>query len=422
MPYPPAPPTERITLIHPLTIHVWDVVDRTVPYMEPRPDYEPEEDEDLTRRHDYSRICYRRRVDGTGMGDSPRTGVHPFGGPGGLGIAGGWGGGRVRGLPVPVVGMPLPLPARAHARQVAVPMEEAAPACKMASGGMVVPVILDSSPPAMKRKDPPMLDEKAGEAASGDLALSPTVTAVGSAALVYTPNLPWSAASTTADSEAMAIIPLFMKGAVGCAPSPRVLCFTPNSLSDSGEKGRRPSPQSAPPRLVTQEGVVVQGIREELGADATRECPVPEAEVTRNHSPSIHYTQGSPVCPLLGEGVSGQSPPRTPHTAIVVPLEDRQLISPAPPMVRAFGPKSAANALYEVVSVCTELPVLGPRPILSVPARRKRRPPQIYFQEGARVSARRMMASMEGRCSRHEWSFSVVWGSLKQKKQSRMKQ
>lgn len=58
-PPPPAPPTERLTLVHPLMIHVLDVVDRTVAFMELRPNFEPENDEDLTRRHDLSRFCFR---------------------------------------------------------------------------------------------------------------------------------------------------------------------------------------------------------------------------------------------------------------------------------------------------------------------------------------------------------------------------
>ena len=43
-PPPPSPQTELRTLINTLTIHVLDVVDRTVPFMELRPNYEPEED------------------------------------------------------------------------------------------------------------------------------------------------------------------------------------------------------------------------------------------------------------------------------------------------------------------------------------------------------------------------------------------
>ncbi|XBH56444.1 hypothetical protein VPH35_078268 [Triticum aestivum] len=46
----PTPPTKRGTLIHPLTIHVLGVVDRTVPYLGR---IQLDDDEDLTRRHDY---------------------------------------------------------------------------------------------------------------------------------------------------------------------------------------------------------------------------------------------------------------------------------------------------------------------------------------------------------------------------------
>lgn len=120
-PPPPAPPAERRTLIHPLTIHVLDVVDRTVPLLQFNPNFEPDDDEDLTRRHDYSQDCIRGRIDGTGRGDTPRSGGHPFGGPGGFGIAGEWGGRRVNGLLAPAGGIPHPsllsaLPASVAAR------------------------------------------------------------------------------------------------------------------------------------------------------------------------------------------------------------------------------------------------------------------------------------------------------------------
>uniref|UniRef100_A0A8I6XMV9 Uncharacterized protein n=1 Tax=Hordeum vulgare subsp. vulgare TaxID=112509 RepID=A0A8I6XMV9_HORVV len=55
----PTPPTDRRTLIHHLTIRVLDVVDKKVPFMKLRLDFEPDDDEDLTRRHDYSRSWYR---------------------------------------------------------------------------------------------------------------------------------------------------------------------------------------------------------------------------------------------------------------------------------------------------------------------------------------------------------------------------
>ncbi|KAE8775933.1 hypothetical protein D1007_51505 [Hordeum vulgare] len=51
MPDASAPPTDRRTLIHHLTIHVLDVVDRMVPFMELHPDFDPENDEDLSCYH-----------------------------------------------------------------------------------------------------------------------------------------------------------------------------------------------------------------------------------------------------------------------------------------------------------------------------------------------------------------------------------
>ncbi|KAI5016197.1 hypothetical protein ZWY2020_006048 [Hordeum vulgare] len=96
-----APLTDQHAVIHHLTIHVLDVVDSTVPFMKLHPDFEPDDDEDLTRRHDYSRSCYRGRVDDTGRGSCPCSGGHPFGEPGGLGVDDDWGGGTEAERPLP---------------------------------------------------------------------------------------------------------------------------------------------------------------------------------------------------------------------------------------------------------------------------------------------------------------------------------
>ncbi|KAE8790006.1 hypothetical protein D1007_35767 [Hordeum vulgare] len=105
----PAPPTERRSLIHNLTIHVLDVVDKMVPFMELRPDFETCDDEDLTQRHDYSRSCYRGRVDDTGRDSCLCSGGHPFSGLDGLGVAGDSGGGqRLNDLFLPTGGIAAP--------------------------------------------------------------------------------------------------------------------------------------------------------------------------------------------------------------------------------------------------------------------------------------------------------------------------
>lgn len=104
----PSPPSERPSLIHPLTIHVMDVVDRTVPYLQFKPNFVPYDDEDLTRRHDYSCSCFRGRINDTGREGVPNSGAHPFGGPGGYDMAGDWGGGRhVNGVIPPTDGRAL---------------------------------------------------------------------------------------------------------------------------------------------------------------------------------------------------------------------------------------------------------------------------------------------------------------------------
>ncbi|KAE8797897.1 hypothetical protein D1007_26911 [Hordeum vulgare] len=80
-----------------------------MPFMELHPNFEPNDDEDPTRRHDYSRSCYHGRVDGTGCGSCPRSHDQPFDGPGGLGVAGDLGGGkRLNGLFLPACGIAVP--------------------------------------------------------------------------------------------------------------------------------------------------------------------------------------------------------------------------------------------------------------------------------------------------------------------------
>ncbi|XBI79903.1 hypothetical protein VPH35_089220 [Triticum aestivum] len=201
VPPPPAPPTERRTLIHPLTIHVLDVMDRTVPFMALRPNYEPEDDEDLTRRHDYSRSCFRGRIDGEGRGDAIRSGGHPFGGPGGLGIAGDWGGRRVNGL--------------------------------LVRAGRLEPGSLVRASPSMGSS--PVGPAAVSVAPRSSRSSSAASTAVGSAAWVDTPCGRSLAASTAVGSAVLGRTPDHGFGYGRCGPSPRRLSF---SLVDSEGDGR----------------------------------------------------------------------------------------------------------------------------------------------------------------------------------------
>ncbi|XBI99814.1 hypothetical protein VPH35_019837 [Triticum aestivum] len=199
-PPPPAPPTERRTLIHPLTIHVLDVVDRTVPFMALRPNYEPEDDEDLTRRHDYSSSCFRGRIDGEGRGNAIHSGGHPFGGPGGLDIAGDWGSRRVNGLLIPAGGLEPGSPVRASPSMGSSPVRLEAISIDPRSSG---------SPSAAS-------------------------TAVGSAAWVDTPCGRSLAASTAVGSAALGRTPDHGFGYGRCSPSPRRLSFSPAESEGDG--------------------------------------------------------------------------------------------------------------------------------------------------------------------------------------------
>jgi hypothetical protein len=73
-PPPPMPPTCRRTLVHPLIIHVLEVVDRT-PVVTDYPLDSVDKDEDTTRRHIHS--WWGGRVDGTGRGPA-RGGGHVY--------------------------------------------------------------------------------------------------------------------------------------------------------------------------------------------------------------------------------------------------------------------------------------------------------------------------------------------------------
>ena len=210
-PPPPALPTERLTLIHPLTLHVLDVVDRTVPYLQLRPDFQPDEDEDLTRRHDYSGICYRGRIDGEGRGDTPRSGGHPFGGPGGLGIAGDWGGRRSNGVFGSAGGISPPFVVH--------------PASHGSTPAGASPFSDDNSDfrPGSRRRESPL---------HGSVA----PTAVGSAAYVDTPVLVLSAADTAVGPAALVSTPAVGKILLQHPPVPAAPFLQPSG-GDAGFQG-----------------------------------------------------------------------------------------------------------------------------------------------------------------------------------------
>lgn len=411
-PPPPAPPTERLTLIHPLTIHVLDVVDRTVPFMEFRQDYEPDEEEDLARRHDYSRFCFRGRVDGTGMGSTPRSGAHPFGGPGGFGMAGDWGGRRANGLLAPAGGVPPPLrtstrtmtatdysssasAARPKARSAgqsttALNMEHSSP-CPLASTVVGSATFLQT--PVQALSSSILAPSRGAPAAAGSAAmiLAMAAPATSNRALSSNKLVPSGCASTAVGSTAYGDTPagqgasgVTAVGSAACGPtppsgwvtlllleSPRRLSFSPNIgardalIHDEEELSGRCSSQLAfHPSMVDEE-------------------PIPPEAGDRPEGLKTLVVQQRDE----GSSVSCKSPVRTPFA---VPISPSKLLPPLAPKHKeeqVLGPKTAEATLLEGLGATPKASILGPMPAASAPVhRRKIIPPNFTPRRSARLN------------------------------------
>ncbi|KAM0927773.1 hypothetical protein ACQ4PT_002053 [Festuca glaucescens] len=121
-PPPPWAPTFRRTLLHPLIIHVMEVVDRTVAYMDELREF-IDDDEDTIRKHTYP--WWGGRVDGTGRGPA-RSGGHVFANLEMDSTSGGWGRSRSGGLLALAGGMPVEQ--RLQGGQLVTPTSSGAPA------------------------------------------------------------------------------------------------------------------------------------------------------------------------------------------------------------------------------------------------------------------------------------------------------
>jgi hypothetical protein len=88
-PPPPLAPAFKCTLIHPILIHVHDIIDRTPLCTDGLDRGSCDEDEDVTRRH--VRSCWGGRIDGYGPGGTSLGGGHPFAAPSGNGASSDWG-------------------------------------------------------------------------------------------------------------------------------------------------------------------------------------------------------------------------------------------------------------------------------------------------------------------------------------------
>ncbi|XBI44893.1 hypothetical protein VPH35_109490 [Triticum aestivum] len=408
---PPASPIERLTLVHPLTIHVLDVVDRSMSFMEFRPNYEPEEDEDHTRRHDFSRFCFRGRVDGTGMGSTPCSGGHPFGGPGGLGIAGDWGGRRVKGLLAPAGGFSAPFvqsrPTDAHAMHGA-PARRVAlgttASCSALLGGSPSPgslatTVVGSANGVLT----PALQGPLGDASLAMVlaAHAPTVdvthqhgggsssvggahghsscasTAVGSAACVATPGLPWSVASTAVGSAACVVTPPSGRVTLRQMTSPRRLSFASEACTQcvgvdgnlvcAPSHGTPPRLHLACPALCGTPKVVPSSA---AGAMETLKA-VPDDE-------NLHLKALKLPSQCGQSRSSSSSPVRTPFAT---PLSPSKLLPPLAPKANldtVLGPKTAADTLLEGIGATPMPSIMGPRPAASAPVRRKKTLPSDF--------------------------------------------
>ncbi|KAM3190107.1 hypothetical protein ACQJBY_068368 [Aegilops geniculata] len=419
-PPPPAPPTERLTLVHPLTIHVLDVLDRTVPFMEFCPNYEWEDDKDRTRRHDFSRFYFRGRVDGTGMGPTPYSGGHPFGGPGGLGIAGDWGGRRVKGLLAPASGLAAPY---VQPRPIDADAMHGAPTRWVALGTTASGSALLGGPPSsgsLATTDvssangvltPATQGTLSGASLAMDLAAhAPMVdvlhqhgggsssvgaahgrsgcasTAMGSAAYVATPVLPWSVASTDVGSAACVATPPSGRVTLRQVVSPHQLSFASEACTQGvGEDGDlvcAPS-HSTPTRLQLPCpalcGIVKDAPHSADGAMDTLQA-VPDDEAL--HLKALQLPTQS------GQSRSSNLSPV--HTPFATPLSSSKLLPPLAPKANldmVLGPKTAADTLLEGIGATPMPSIMGPRPAASAPVRRKKTlPPNFTPRRSARLN------------------------------------
>ncbi|XBH80265.1 hypothetical protein VPH35_106042 [Triticum aestivum] len=270
--------------------------------MEFNQDYEPDDDEDLTRRHDYSRSCFRGRVDGTGRGSAPRSGVHPFGGPGGFGIAGDWGR-RAHGLLTPAGSM-LP-PHLQPSRKTADSVEETrslSPSLGACFESGVEGHDAAASPIT------PVAGSTAHSPAPGASAPSGYApTAVGSAVFADTPEVPPSPTTTMAGSQAFSDTPPFGRATLHMSWSPRWLSV--GSEEEVLEEQR------------DEDGACLGGSdirRAEDSSDAADEALLPALD---DGPPRLN----SPRLPQQGEGslMSGSSLVCTPFT---IPLSPSKLL------------------------------------------------------------------------------------------------
>lgn len=144
---------------------------------------------------------------------APRSGAHPFGGPGGFGIAGDWGGRRTHGLLAPAGGMPLP-PLQA-ARRTTTSLEETRPKLSFPT----------STVGSAVREHSATISPVVGSTThSSTPAASPTSgsasTAVDSATLIETPAEPTSLATTAVGSGAFGATPPSGRAALHIQRSP----------------------------------------------------------------------------------------------------------------------------------------------------------------------------------------------------------
>ncbi|XBI88132.1 hypothetical protein VPH35_026126 [Triticum aestivum] len=354
----PAPPTERPTLIHPLTIHVLDVVERTVPYLQYRPDFVPEDDEDLTRRHDYSRSCFRGRIDGTGRG-GPNSGAHPFAGPGGYGMAGDWGGGRrVNGVIPPAGGQAL--------------------SCHPQSSGS------QHSPGEVS-------SVKIGGRASG-ATLCSAATVVGSRTAVSTPILQHSTAPTAAGSGALVSTPILDRAALRVMVAPRRLSFSPpfGGVGTPGKGGVVPAASGGHVQILAElplhSAMVVNPAPERDQLEDQRELAPEELVVSEDVGGLNEEEDMDPISArtnvlsiqIQHPREASQSPT---HTPIAVPLEEHQLL----PRVMV-GPLSAGETIRQCLALIPAPSILGPKPVSSAPMHRKKTiPPNFTPRRSARL-------------------------------------
>ncbi|XBH79027.1 hypothetical protein VPH35_105104 [Triticum aestivum] len=211
-------------------------------------------------------------------------------------------------------------------------------------------------------------------------------TAVGSAAGVATPVLPWSVASMAVGSTACVATPPSGRVTLCQVVSPRQLSFASEACTQGGvEDGNLvcASSHGTPPRQLLVCPVPVEIAKEAPpSADGVMEMLQTMSDVESLHLKALKLPQQS-----RQSRSSCSSPVRTPFAT---PLSPSKLLPPLAHEANldmVLGPKTAVDTLLEGIGATPVPSIMGPRPAASALVRRKKTlPPNFTPRRSARLN------------------------------------